>query len=310
MYMNHTQKGVAEVALIIIVAIALLTGGTYIYTKVNQEGRATDEVLSKALRSLERSSRPASEVAAELAQARASLQVEVDKLELFRSTSFNKTSSYGWALALIQKEISDSVLSKTEDIFKLVSIASIDPTIQISLTQDRQQLVALVEAWQALYNNPGGVSQGNISDATQSVIDAAQNYVESLATAVDSLTPQNSGTTQQTIDNAEQDVDDVAQEVEDIEDTVDTTTPDQGDVEDIEGDIQDLEDELDDVTNPPSGGDTGTGGDTTGGSTDTSGTGSGGTSSTTSTYTPPPYVPPPPVDNSGKPQLIQGSNSF
>jgi uncharacterized membrane protein YgcG len=318
MYMNHTQKGVAEIALIIIVAIALLTGGTYVYTKVRQDDRATDAVLIKAQRSLERSSRPASEVAAELARVRTSLQVEVDKLELFRSTSFNKTSSYGWALALIQKEISDAVLSKTEDIFKIASIAGIDPAMKISLTQDRQQLIALVDAWQALYNKPSGVSQAAVSDALQAVLDAAHDYVESLATAVNSLTPANTNTTPETIQTQQAIVTTVTQTVQHITTTVDTTTPDQGDVQDIQENIQNLEEELVNTSTPPSGNTTGTTGGssgTTGGTTNTttggSGTGGGTSGNTaTSTYTPPPYVPPPVVDTSGRPQLIQGSNPF
>ena len=311
----------AEIALVIIVAIALVTGGTYVYTKVRQEDRATDAVLLKARRSLERSSRPATEVAAELAQARASLQIEVDKLELFRSNSFNKSSSYGWAIALIQKEISDSVLSKTEDIFKLVSIANIDPSVKITLSQNRQELIALVDAWQALYNKPGGVTQASVSDATQAVLDAAHAYVESLTDAVNGLTPQNSSATPQVIATTQETVEHVSETVQDITNTVDTTTPDPGDVQDIQDEVTQLEEELSGATSGTGSG-TGTGSSgTTGGTTSTT-TGSTGTSgteggttgnttpTTTSTYTPPPYVPPAPVDNSGRPQLIQGSNPF
>ncbi|MEK7646705.1 MAG: hypothetical protein AAB381_03375 [Patescibacteria group bacterium] len=311
--MKKAQSGVATVALIVIVGIAFLTGGTYVYTKVRQQDKSADALLTSAQRSLERSSRPAAEVAMELAQARASLRIEIDKLELFRSSSFNRESSYGWALALIQKEISDSVLSKTEDIFKLVSVAGIDPSIKITLSQDRQNLVTLVEAWQALYTNGQGISQATISSATQAVLDAAQAYVDALTTATNSLTPENTGTTPEVIDTHQSTVESVSDTVEEAVDTIDEAEPDQGDVEDIEEDIEDLEEELEETTS----GDTGGTGDTTGGTGgDTSGTGtgtgtSGGDTSTTSTpYVPPPYVPPPVVDTSGKPQLIQGSNPF
>ncbi len=300
--MKNTHAGIAPTALIIIVAIALLTAGTYTYTKIRNKDKAADDLISSARRSLERSSRSVSEIVAELASTQTRLRVEINKLDIFRRASYDPSSLFGQTIAAIQAEISDGVIGKTERLFTLVTDAGIDPSVKITLTQDRQQLIALVEEWQKKASAPKGTqTQADISAATQAVLDAAQDYVDSLNQAADQLTPENSGATPGEITQGQNNVDTAADTVNDAADTVSEVEPDPEVVNDIQNDVDDLQEELANATStPPTGGGDSSNPDTS--TTTTNGSGN--------PYIPPPYVPPTPPDTSGKPQLIQGANPF
>ncbi len=300
--MKHTHAGIAPVALILVVAATLLTAGTYAYTKIRDRDKSADDVISSARRSLERSSRPVSEIVAELAATQTRLRTEINKLDIFRRTSYDSSSVFGRAIAAVQAEISDGVIGKTERLFTLVTDAGIDPSIKITLTQDRQELIALVEEWQKKAAAPKGTqTQADVSATTQAVLDAAQEYVDSLDQAADQLTPENSGATPGEIAQGQDDVTDAENTVDTVNETVDEVQPDPEVIDDIQDTIDDLQEELQTATStPPVGG----GGSTNPDTSTTTNTGSG------DPYVPPPYIPPTPPDTSGKPQLIQGSNPF
>jgi hypothetical protein len=310
--MKNTQAGIATIALIVIVAIAMITAGTYAYTKVSQKGKAADELISSAQRSLEQSSRPISEIVAELSRTQGALQREISRFDLFRSTSYNPASPFGQVLASIQNEIADNVITKTESIFKLVTEAGIDASIKVSLTQDRQELIALVQAWQNALNSSTNSTQLAVSTAAQAALAAAEQYANSLQQAVNSLTPQNSTLTQTEIATQQTVVETVTNTVSNSSNGANAVIPDPVVIQELEDDIEDLQDELAIATSTPStpSTPTGTGGSTGSGSDGGTGTGGGTGDQTgdTTTYTPPPYVPPPVIDRTGQPTLIQGAN--
>jgi|GEM_PF-3298496 len=300
--MKNTHAGIATTALIIIVGLSLLTAGAYTYTKVRDKDKAADDIISSARRSLERSSRSVSEIVAELASTQTRLRVEINKLDIFRRTSYDPSSLFGQTIAAIQAEIADGVIGKTERLFTLATDAGIDPSLKISLTQDRQELIALVEEWQKKVSAPKGTqTQSEISATTQAVLDAAQDYVDSLNQATNSLTPENSGLTSGEITQVVNSINTVSNTVDNATNTISTVEPNPVVINTIQDDIADLEEELENASlTPPTSGGNSSAGDT---STTTS-TGSG------DPYVPPAYVPPTPPDNSGKPQLIQGDNPF
>lgn len=286
--MKNNQRGLATPALIIIVALAILTGGIYTYSKLQQKGILADDLISSARSSLERSSRSIDEIAAELTTKRGNLEIEVNKLDRFNGSSFDLSSTYGQALSAIRAQISDSIISKTEKIFQLLLVADIDPATKISLTQDREELIQLVDSWQQALISKENTSQGNMGQIASSVVIATQDYLNTLVTVTESIPPTESNLTPGEI----QDLETASDTVQQISEDIDDLQPDPEDVQDLAEEIQDLEQELETaiITTPTDSNETATTSD--------------------ESYIPPPYIAPPIPDTSGKPQLIQGENQF
>lgn len=299
--MKNNNRGLTTVALIAVVVIAMLTAGTYAYTKVRKNGDLADALISSAKLSLERSSRSVDEIAAELSAKRLNLKKEINRLDLFNRSAFDLSSAYGRALSSIRAEVSDSVITKTDSIFNLLVNADIDTALKVSLTQNRQELIALVEEWQkTMVSNQGSVNQSKVSEASSAVVTAAEEYAQSLEIAVQNLSPENSGLTQTEIQQQQSVVDTVSNTVQQISENIDQVQPSQENIQNLEQNIQNLEQELQTtiLTTPPT-------------STDNNPAQQTGTTSPDNgSYTPPPYIPPPPPDTSGKPQLIQGENAY
>ncbi len=296
--MNNTHRGIATPALIIVVALTMLLAGSYSYSKLYKKEKESDELVKSARLSLERSSRPIAEIAAELELAKSKLQTEIDRLQIFRESGFNPASSYGLALLTIEKELSDSVISRTDDIYKLVNNSSIDIAVKTKLTQERQELLSLINEWKKVLETAGS-SQQNVGMAASAVIEAAQQYASTLEQAVQNLTPQNSNLTDTQIAAQEQVVEQVTNTVNQANNQINNIQPNPEVVNNLENNVEELEEELNTATENSNNNQ----------NNNNNQNSSNNNNNLNDINSNPPFIPPPVIDTSGLPQLIQGENT-
>lgn len=302
MCMNNSRAGIATPALIIVVALTMLLAGSYSYSKLYKKEKEANDLVKSARLSLERSSRPIAEIAAELESAKSKLQTEINRLQIFRESGFNPSSSYGLALLTIEKELSEAVIGRTDDVYKLINNSSVDVSVKTQLTQERQELMSLINDWKKALAATGATQQ-TVAAAASAVIEAAQQYASTLEQAVQDLTPQNSNLTETQIVVQEQIVEQVSNTVNQANNEVSNIQPDPEVINNLENNVDDLQEELDNATENNN-------------TNDQNNEDQNNEDQNSSNNNPneidsnPPFIPPPVIDTSGSPQLIQGENTY
>lgn len=307
--MKNAHSGIATPALIIVVALAFVLAGSYGYAQLSKKERAADDILDSARKSLEHSTRPISEIAAELEREKSRLQFEINRLEIFRQASFNPSSSYGFAISVIQKDLSKSVIASTDSLYKLITVTTIDPALKTQITQERQNLINLIDAWKKALSTPGA-NQATIAAAADAAIVAAQQYAETLSHIVHDLTPENSDLTQSDINTQQQIVDQVTNTTNQANETIHQIQPNPEVIEEIKDNVNDLEEELEDANQNNSNNNNNSNGNNSNplennNNNANNNQNQGGDSGDNN----PPFVPPP-QENTGVPRLIQGENTY
>ncbi|MFA6432718.1 MAG: hypothetical protein WCV82_02775 [Candidatus Paceibacterota bacterium] len=291
----------------VVVLVAVVGGavkGSMYAKKAWDDGHDSDALLRSRQGLIDQRQKSAAEIAADLQAARAALAAEAAKLSYMRA-GFSLSAYRGFIIE--QQAGVENALWSSDPLFN--DPRSTDPTFKAQVDSAaarriealRQEINKLFLSWKA-DNSP-------IKPADVNLIN---NYLEELKAIVSIITPANSGLTQAEIDKYKEAVSDAEKVVDEV-----TNDPNPGGVvtpEDIEkqkdavdkaqGEVDELEGIIDNFPSDPSGGDTGgTGGGSTGGST-------GGSSS--SDDEPPPSSASGPVipTDTGKPTLIQGTNSF
>jgi hypothetical protein len=336
--MKNTQRGaVAAIALMIVVGLMFVMGGSYVYSKYKKDSADRDLIFSinSSLRAAEPTER-ALQISADLAWAKTRLQMETTKLNALK-TEAALAGGLDQTLRDTYLKVNNAIANKTN--FQLQT----NTALQTQLTATRAEISAILNNWQSLVTTQ---NTSALQAAIKKDLPTVQNYLNTLSNTVNSLTPANSGLTQTQITTYQNAVTAATEEVNNAvvtlttAETTNTTTQtstntttssgsntsgssntggsntggstntqqqieeQQEIVDQIEEEIQDLEEEQTQVQNEINNGtgDT-TGGTTTGTDTTTqTNTSTSGSGSTGEDYVPPPRT------TSGGPQLIQGVN--
>jgi hypothetical protein len=334
--MKNTERGaIAAIALLIVVGAMFVTGGVYVYSKYKEDAAERDLIFSvrSAIRAAEPTER-AIQISADLAWAKARLQMETDKLNQLKAEA---------GLAVDMSAVLKDAYTKVDTAFSV-------KTAQIKIADEqlafkREQIGQILNNWENLLANPTPENTRKLREALRVELPQVQLYFNSLSTAVNSLTPANSGLTQTQINTYQTAVTEATTQVTTAvtsvtnaetqaqtststsgsgssgntssnntsdsnntgNDTDDETTVEEQEeiVDEIEDLIEDLEEEQTQVETEIQNQSNGTTGTSTnsGGNTGTN-PGSQGTSSNTGTT----YIPPTQNTNTDGPQLIEGIN--
>ncbi|MES2216368.1 MAG: hypothetical protein V4481_03660 [Patescibacteria group bacterium] len=192
--MKNSQRGIVAMALLVIVALAFITGGLYIYGKSIQHS-ADDQLIRIAQDNLRAGQAPktAVELYAQLAWEKARLQMETDKLNQLKAEA-------------IKAALSD-VYDGVGKVFDTSEIKVKNKVLQNQIDTVRAQINKIFDSWKALAASGGGEGSA-LHDAIKKDSSNVNVYIEQLKEIIDKLTPGNSGLTQAEIDALKKAIDD------------------------------------------------------------------------------------------------------
>jgi hypothetical protein len=180
------QKGVIAVALVIIVALTLVVGGIYAYSKHNSE--SSTDALIRSAQEMIKSGRPpqnAAEMYALLAYEKNQLLLETEKLNALRAAAIDS------AIIAIYDGVDDS-LSNTQ--------INTTKAVGRKIEAVRNKILKIFEGWKIIRTSGGGGNSAALTEAINRDISSVLAYIDELKNIVKTLTPENSGMTQAEID--------------------------------------------------------------------------------------------------------------
>ncbi len=234
--MKNSERGIVAGALLVVVALAFITGALYIYGKSIKRS-ADDDLLRRAQDNLNSGQVPrtALELYAQLAWEKARLQMETDKLNQLKAEAITAALS----------DVYDGV----GRVFDTSEIKVKNTELQKQIDTVRAQINKILDSWQTLVAAGGGAS-GALHDAIKKDTPNIDVYIEQLKEIINKLTPGNSGLTREEIDALKKGLGEASGAVHDGENNLhnaETGNP-PGTVADNNGGTQDNN------TTPPGGG--------------------------------------------------------
>ena len=279
---TSSQSGIVSTALLIIVILAFITGGIYLYSKTTQNDKDQQLLrLAEANLRNKRAPRTAVELYAELAWEKAKLELETTKLEELQQLAVTAAINNAY----------DGV----GDFLNSSKIRVTDKELQARINAIRDEIAKILAQWKLLSRSGTG-SGSAFQEAVRRDLPQVNNYIDELRNIVNSLTPENSGLTQAQIDEYKKAIDDTSGSVNDatgdlaVADTIvssvtgtgntgnsntgTTTTPlppnvqqQQEVVKQAQQDVDNTQNEINNLPPATTGGGTNTGGGSSGGYT-------------------------------------------